>query len=371
MATRNIVLIIGNGFDLDLGLKTSYKDFWGSSFCPKNYPAPLIRHLNSYVDGDSRDIRWFDFENELLNYALRGDKSDVVNDTELHYIRTHEDYKLALSLTYGVGDDYDVFKSLIDKGFIEISMNNIGVRSARIPYREDYALSSRDRDMQAFLLIKSKLREYFQSLSYTSLRNDSVSRAIVQAVKKAKEKGDSVDLFSFNYTPFYYSDKVLDDSCVHHIHGDYQNNIILGTRDDVALSRDYDFVQKSSDPNYEASLLYAKIDKADEIIIFGHSLGDSDSQYFMSFLSNIVSSRESTKRITIFTKDNTSESEIKRSLKLMTSGKLLELINRTGLRFFKTVQINSQQSEMKQFLMRFFDNETTVETLIGKLLLTR
>ncbi|MBP5517465.1 MAG: hypothetical protein J6X91_02220 [Bacteroidales bacterium] len=45
--SRKIVLVIGNGFDLDLGLKTSYKDFWESEFCPKDYPSPLIRHLNS------------------------------------------------------------------------------------------------------------------------------------------------------------------------------------------------------------------------------------------------------------------------------------------------------------------------------------
>ena len=44
---RKLVLILGNGFDLDLGLKTSYKDFWESEYCPKDYPAPLIRHLNS------------------------------------------------------------------------------------------------------------------------------------------------------------------------------------------------------------------------------------------------------------------------------------------------------------------------------------
>lgn len=43
---KKIVLIIGNGFDLDLGLKTSYKDFWESKFCPCKYPAPIIDHLN-------------------------------------------------------------------------------------------------------------------------------------------------------------------------------------------------------------------------------------------------------------------------------------------------------------------------------------
>ena len=37
------VLIIGNGFDLDLGRKTTYKDFYNSEYCPKKYPAPLNR----------------------------------------------------------------------------------------------------------------------------------------------------------------------------------------------------------------------------------------------------------------------------------------------------------------------------------------
>ena len=62
---RKVVLILGNGFDLDLGLKTSYKDFWESNNCPRNYPAPLIYHLNQYKKGDvsiyvseSRTLNW-------------------------------------------------------------------------------------------------------------------------------------------------------------------------------------------------------------------------------------------------------------------------------------------------------------------------
>lgn len=58
---RKIVLILGNGFDLDLGLKTSYKDFWESDYCPKKYPAPLIRHLKqaSYDNSVRKNITIF------------------------------------------------------------------------------------------------------------------------------------------------------------------------------------------------------------------------------------------------------------------------------------------------------------------------
>ena len=65
---RKIVVVLGNGFDIDLGLKTSYKDFWESDYCPKDYPAPLIRHLNQCWPGDLKSVGWYNLENELLSY---------------------------------------------------------------------------------------------------------------------------------------------------------------------------------------------------------------------------------------------------------------------------------------------------------------
>ena len=81
--SRKIVLVLGNGFDLDLGLRTSYKDFWESEFCPKDYPAPLIKHMNERWDDALEAVRWYDLENELMNYyrkvSLPGSKIDVIS----------------------------------------------------------------------------------------------------------------------------------------------------------------------------------------------------------------------------------------------------------------------------------------------------
>ncbi len=63
------VLVIGNGFDLNLHRQTSYKDFWNSNYCPKDYPAPLIAHLNSKWNESSETVKWYDLENELLQYV--------------------------------------------------------------------------------------------------------------------------------------------------------------------------------------------------------------------------------------------------------------------------------------------------------------
>ena len=42
--SKNIILILGNA-DLDLGRKTSYKDFYQSDFCPK-LSCSNVQHLN-------------------------------------------------------------------------------------------------------------------------------------------------------------------------------------------------------------------------------------------------------------------------------------------------------------------------------------
>lgn len=63
----NNVLILGNGFDLDLGLKTRYSDFAASDewkMCA-NQKSKLYKYLNKKKDL----ARWFDLEQELCNYA--------------------------------------------------------------------------------------------------------------------------------------------------------------------------------------------------------------------------------------------------------------------------------------------------------------
>lgn len=80
------VFIIGNGFDLDMGLPTKYSDFAKSSFWPKASPRTTSRistgsgivyvgHstnpilLEHYLEGKKNLESWFDLENELLLYS--------------------------------------------------------------------------------------------------------------------------------------------------------------------------------------------------------------------------------------------------------------------------------------------------------------
>jgi len=63
------VLIIGNGFDLNLGLPTRYGDFIKS-----NQFSKLVEHENkfaNYLKEKYEDQRWVDIENELKAYSLK------------------------------------------------------------------------------------------------------------------------------------------------------------------------------------------------------------------------------------------------------------------------------------------------------------
>ena len=63
---KNVLLIVGNGFDLNMGLKTSYKDFL-TSFNINDIQNKLVYELLL-----RHKTNWVDIEQELENCALHG-----------------------------------------------------------------------------------------------------------------------------------------------------------------------------------------------------------------------------------------------------------------------------------------------------------
>lgn len=69
------VLIIGNGFDLDLGLETSYVSFMNSSFFNDlRHQYSLIEYLCNGKNGK----RWIDIEEGLKQFAIRNGRDTCV-----------------------------------------------------------------------------------------------------------------------------------------------------------------------------------------------------------------------------------------------------------------------------------------------------
>lgn len=366
---RKIVLILGNGFDLDLGLKTSYKDFWESEFCPKDYPAPLIHHLNQCWPDNRDAVKWYDLENELLKYyvdmASPSNPKDFITEEEKEFLKGFEPYKW----DYGMyRDQVDIVQSLVDKRLILVA-NNV-IRSLYVPYKEDLSQSPVWRDRKALQMIREGLCKYLEALKYEREARDTVAYQVLQFLAIESEGTSSVAIYSFNYTNvkhFVYSAKGAD---IHYMHGSCSDGkIIIGTRDEREILENYDFLQKSFDPSYNPPALVADLQDADEVVIFGHSIGENDRQYFKAFFlqqTNFANTHR--KDITIFTRDAASELQIKRSLERMTDWNLSTLFGLNNLQIIKTGDIKEDKEKLFKFLIKHGKDELSVREFIGKLI---
>lgn len=82
------IIIIGNGFDLNLGLKTSYNDFIKS-----NYFESLLEEDNSlawHLSDQTQLNNWVDIENEITNYSTQ------INDDNLNVKNNFKALKTSL-----------------------------------------------------------------------------------------------------------------------------------------------------------------------------------------------------------------------------------------------------------------------------------
>ncbi len=361
---KKIVIILGNGFDLDLGRKTSYKDFWDSEFCPKDYPAPIIRHLNNHWGDDIKSLRWYDLENELLTYAKADTKTDIINDIQRSYIKNHTDYELTIASRF-TGTD-EVFSSLVKLGVIQ----TVGVlKSSVIPYRDDLLRDATWRDRKAYELIKERLCQYLKSIAYKPIKEHSVAFNVLLAANCAKELGDFLSIYSFNFTQLPIKDGNDFQSEVHFVHGNCNNGkIIIGTRDDDNYCKKYDFLQKSFDPNFNPPALVADLLDADNVIIFGHSLGDNDIQYFKSFFKKQTDvTCPNKKDITVFTLDDKTEIDIKRSLQKMTDYNLSTLYGVNHVHIIKTATLKENPLPFCGFLEQYVLDESKKELIMNNL----
>lgn len=85
------LLIVGNGFDLSMGFKTSYGDFMRSSVFPK-FDSALCLYLRKQFQ---ENMGWIDIENELSEFSnvISSMKQDAKKEhTKWEYDNYREEY---------------------------------------------------------------------------------------------------------------------------------------------------------------------------------------------------------------------------------------------------------------------------------------
>lgn len=304
----NRLVIIGNGFDLAHGLKTSYKDF----------------------------IRWYldDFFNKLINndcefsdilLEIKGDpfKGMIFKTPEMEMmnISVKEMYEKNLI------DPFDFLNQLEEKITVEKSyfldriLKNIETKGWTDIESDYYDLLKENADNidvcknlnEQMDFLRNKLAEYLKTLTFKN-RIDSIGLIFKSGIKEedvaiSSMKKINKEVFSYErnvYRPcgegivdktivldFNYTDTVLNYvplSCENHIHGclDNPNSMIFGYGDEMDKefelleSRNENELLKNSKSikyieadNYRNLLEFIESDIF-QVFIMGHSCGNSD-----------------------------------------------------------------------------------------------
>lgn len=219
------IIIIGNGFDLSLGLKTSYKDFIQSDYF--NSLLNQYNNLAIYLNEKQEINNWVDIEKELTEYSkkIQDDKSKVKND----------------------------FKEL---------------KNALMNYLKEAQEEEINQDSKAFEMMKNEIL-------------------------------DTDIIYNFNYTNSVFKvTEILGISNIEakhsFVHGSIENkNIIFGVEDNAKIKNDaHIFFKKSAHHNFTESNIIKILHNSDEkvdLVIFGHSLGITDSSYFSNYFDSLTS----------------------------------------------------------------------------------
>lgn len=274
--SMNDLLIIGNGFDLDLGLKTDYSNFVESSYFQEHVHSNNI--LFSYLNGVHKDKKWIDIENQIKEFAKKQ-----------FYVRYHksvkEEFKFLKDALYNylLSIKYDVNPNSVGSKVLSAVLNGFAFKK-------------------------------IYSYNYTDLE---------EIIRKLHIKKNAF------YTP-----------PIEHVHGCINDkSIILGFEDIANVNKEYLFMIKSFSPYYQSHSIQHDLMDAREIIFFGHSLGSTDYLYFENLFenqSNKLLKKEYSKKITIFTRNDKSRVEILTQLREMNKNRTDLLFGLNKLNIFCT-----------------------------------
>ena len=237
-------------------------------------------------------------------------------------------------------------------------------------FKEDALKSPIWRDRKALDLIKEGLYKYLKSIEKPIPEILSIAFQLLLAISKCVEAGNTVSIYTFNYTRVQMRGHNLRNVPVNYMHGSCDDGkIIVGTRDGTPMEPEYDFLQKVMDDSFNPPDIVSALNKTDEVIIFGHSLGENDRQYFEQFFSQQASIDNLTKKdIFIFTRDDASKIEIKRALKSLTGDRLSVLMSINQPAIIRTGNLKADQKLLYNFLVAHHTDEHFASEVIGKLL---
>lgn len=258
-----LALIIGNGFDIDLGLPSKYSDFADS---PEFHDLARRMHdmyfeeerknsLVLQIQQASNNSNWFDIEEEIHKYVLN---HPYLDDNMIRHVRS----------------EFDALKRALT--------NYLKRVSKELEHKAN-------KQRLAYVLL-------------TILQNSPLSK---------------IDIY-FNYTnpelfmemPTYHE---IGKGFFTYVHGSLRyDDIVLGCdlKKGEKVNRQLSFMYKYNMLN-KANHVARHILEAKEVIFFGHSINEMDFCYFREFFKDASAAPKPIRHLSIITYDETSERNIK------------------------------------------------------------
>ncbi|MBQ3197208.1 MAG: bacteriophage abortive infection AbiH family protein [Alistipes sp.] len=275
----NILYLIGNGFDLNLGLKTSYKDFLNYYKALKmDHQKDSILRFISYIEDKKLlgDPNWSDIEIQMGQYTetfMTPDSVDVAKDF-------HDDLVFALSEYIKTQCDIIQYTQDVEKDMCKY---------LSFPEMNEKLLPSEQRDF------KSSFRKRWEGITRWNLNiitfNYTNTLETIIKPKIGKELG--------TYFPATNKGNIFLNT-IEHIHGFVDDRLILGL-DNVSQIANVD-LRKTSAMNWylksRSNTLTGQehdnrcrnlITEAHLICLFGFSIGDTDKQWWANIVNRLKS----------------------------------------------------------------------------------
>ena len=216
------VIVLGNGFDLGIGLPTSYSDFMKSTYFTDHFQNGLFHHFHQaqHIKG------WVDFEEEIYQYSIsEPDPTRFMKELEQLCTSFHE-------------------------------------------YLESLDLHSIDQHSYAY--------NYIYELFYNSHR---------KAVLIINFNFSNSVQWIFDHLRYNYSAMVNAKMDIIHVHGSVKSkNMIFGVDDSLEIPEKYHFIKKSANRNYKPHNIHQILASTTELQCYGLSLGKSDHTYFRDYI---------------------------------------------------------------------------------------
>lgn len=261
----NALLIIGNGFDLSFGLKTSYSDFIKSD----EFDEVGMTSLGQYLANKQELQNWVDIEKELSTYCYS------IYNKNLRFVNEE--------------DPYAIFK-------------------------------------KEYEILCEQLKAYLKKTTNRDIQVDDKSIAYNLISDLYNSRRSPLDIISFNYTDII--DRISQYPLinirgnVYHVHGSLDADIVFGVEDSAKLKRSELYLYKSYSKYKQTGSLMKMLKRYKNIIFFGYSLGDTDRQYFERYFKKLAQDSDELYNIAFYCYGQSAYDDVKWQLMTYTDHNL-------------------------------------------------